>query len=75
MVVVQVTLIKDAARRTEGFSGRELAKLMASLQAAAYGTPDAKLTDSIFQMVLDLKLKQHSMRAEMKASRDEMLAC
>lgn len=37
----------EAARRTEGFSGRELAKLMASVQAAAYGTPNAKLSEEV----------------------------
>lgn len=71
---MQVKMIKEAAQRTAGFSGRELAKLMASLQAAAYGTPDAKLTDSIFQMVLELKIKQHSMRARLQASRDAVIA-
>lgn len=47
MLVVQGKLVMEAARRTEGFSGRELAKLMASVQAAAYGTASAKLSDEV----------------------------
>eukprot|EP00892_Ulva_mutabilis_P006304 jgi/Ulvmu1/4045/UM019_0022.1 len=72
--VDQVKLVKEAAQKTAGFSGRELAKLMASVQAAVYGTPDAKLTDSIFRMVLDMKLKQHTMRAKMEANREAVIA-
>ncbi|KAJ6398432.1 hypothetical protein OIU77_019265 [Salix suchowensis] len=33
-------VIREAAKKTEGFSGREIAKLMASVQAAVYGRPD-----------------------------------
>lgn len=46
-VGVQGKLVAEAARQTAGFSGRELAKLMASVQAAAYGTPNAKLTEEV----------------------------
>jgi ATPase family AAA domain-containing protein 3A/B len=69
---MQTQLIQRAAAATDGFSGRELAKLMASMQAAAYGTPDAKLTESLFDMVLDLKLKQHMMRKELAMQRSHM---
>ena len=72
-VCVQVRLVREAAEKTTGFSGRELAKLMASVQAAVYGTSEARLTDSMFRMVLDLKLKQHSMRIKMEASRQKAL--
>ena len=44
---VQGKLVAEAARQTEGFSGRELAKLTASVQAAAYGTPNAKLSEEV----------------------------
>ncbi|KAB5556859.1 hypothetical protein DKX38_007768 [Salix brachista] len=33
-------VIREAAKKTEGFSGREIAKLKASVQAAVYGRPD-----------------------------------
>jgi ATPase family AAA domain-containing protein 3A/B len=52
-----------AAEATEGFSGRELAKLMASVQAAAYGSHEAVLTQPMFQRVLDLKVEEHRQRA------------
>lgn len=60
--------LSKAARETTNFSGRELAKLMASCQAAAYGTADAVLTDSLFRNVLELKLKQHRMRQGLAAT-------
>lgn len=48
---VDDALLQDVARRTEGFSGRELAKLMASAQAAAYGSADGALTADMFKRV------------------------
>lgn len=48
---VDDALLQDVARRTEGFSGRELAKLMASAQAAAYGSVDGVLTAEMFTRV------------------------
>jgi ATPase family AAA domain-containing protein 3A/B len=66
--LLQVKVIGEAAKKTAGFSGRELAKLMASVQAAAYGTANAKLTEQIINMVVDLKLKQHQMRAQLAST-------
>lgn len=48
---VDDALLQEAARKTEGFSGRELAKLMASAQAAAYGSTDGVLTGDMFTRV------------------------
>lgn len=60
-VVVQAKLVAEAAQRTEGFSGRELAKLMASVQAAAYGTPNATLTEEVrHPLLLFSDLRLHS---------------
>lgn len=55
--------VEAAARKTEGFSGRELAKLVASAQAAAYGTPDATLRRELFSAVVDAKVEEHKARA------------
>jgi ATPase family AAA domain-containing protein 3A/B len=55
--------VDAAARKTEGFSGRELAKLVASAQAAAYGTPDATLRRELFNSVVDAKVEEHKARA------------
>lgn len=54
--------LKQAAKATEGFSGRELAKFMASVQAAVYGSHEAVLTDDIFKRVLNMKVKEHKKR-------------
>ena len=55
--------VEAAAAKTEGFSGRELAKLVASAQAAAYGTPDATLRRELFRAVVDAKVEEHKARA------------
>jgi hypothetical protein len=39
----------------QGFSGRELAKLIASVQAAVYGSHEAVLTPEMFLGVVDVK--------------------
>jgi ATPase family AAA domain-containing protein 3A/B len=52
----------EAAQATDGFSGRELAKFMASVQAAVYGSHEPVLTKDMFARVLQLKLKEHGQR-------------
>lgn len=46
---VNQQLLQSAAARMEGFSGREIAKLMASVQAAVYGSATTVLTPEIFK--------------------------
>lgn len=55
-------MLQDAARKTEGFSGRELAKLMASMQAAVYGSAKAVLTHQMWNQVVDMKVREHVQR-------------
>uniref|UniRef100_A0A0D9VJT8 AAA+ ATPase domain-containing protein n=1 Tax=Leersia perrieri TaxID=77586 RepID=A0A0D9VJT8_9ORYZ len=55
-------LIREAAAKTEGFSGREIAKLMASVQAAVYGSKDCVLTPDLFREVVDYKVAEHQQR-------------
>jgi len=55
-------MLRKAAKKTEGFSGRELAKFMASVQAAVYGSHETELTPAIFESVLKLKLAEHRQR-------------
>ena len=52
---VNDAMLDDAARQTEGFSAREMAKFMASVQAAVYGSAAGSLTPDIFRcaFVLD----------------------
>ncbi len=46
---VDQQLLQEAAAKMEGFSGREIAKFMASVQAAVYGSAAAVLTPEIFK--------------------------
>lgn len=54
----------EAAIRTAGFSGREIAKLMASVQGAVYGTKDLVLDAALFSEVIDYKVDEHQRRRE-----------
>lgn len=60
-------LIKEAAAKTEGFSGREIAKLMAGVQAAVYGSKDCELTADLFREVVDYKVAEHMQRKKLAA--------
>ncbi|KAL3837963.1 hypothetical protein ACJIZ3_022554 [Penstemon smallii] len=55
-------IIKEAAAKTEGFSGREIAKLMASVQAAVYGSENCVLDANLFREVVDYKVAEHQQR-------------
>ncbi|XP_072959622.1 uncharacterized protein [Typha angustifolia] len=69
IVVKDVTedLLREAARKTEGFSGREIAKLMASIQAAVYGHPDCTLDSQLFREIVDYKIAEHYQRIKLSA--------
>ncbi|KAG5241221.1 AAA-type ATPase family protein [Salix suchowensis] len=58
-------VIREAAKKTEGFSGREIAKLMASVQAAVYGRPDCVLDSQLFREVVDYKVVEHHQRLKL----------
>ncbi|KAF3432661.1 hypothetical protein FNV43_RR23763 [Rhamnella rubrinervis] len=57
--------LREAAAKTEGFSGREIAKLMASVQAAVYGSESCVLDPSLFREVVDYKVAEHQQRREL----------
>ncbi|XP_024642058.1 ATPase family AAA domain-containing protein 3 isoform X2 [Medicago truncatula] len=61
-------IIKEAAAKTDGFSGREIAKLMASVQAAVYGSDNCILDASLFREVVDYKVAEHQQRIKLAAS-------
>ncbi len=46
---MDASLLAAAAQRMEGFSGREIAKFMASVQAAVYGGHESVLTREMFE--------------------------
>lgn len=60
-------VIREAAKKTEGFSGREIAKLMASVQAAVYGRPDCVLDSELFMEIVDYKIAEHEQRLSLAA--------
>ncbi|GLJ19589.1 hypothetical protein SUGI_0354460 [Cryptomeria japonica] len=55
-------LIHEAANKTEGFSGREIAKMMAGVQAAVYGSKDCVLDSNLFREIVDYKVAEHQQR-------------
>ncbi|EPS59773.1 hypothetical protein M569_15031 [Genlisea aurea] len=61
-------VIREAAGRTEGFSGREIAKLMASVQAAVYGSENCVLDPVLFRQVVDYKVAEHQQRKKLAAA-------
>ncbi|XP_050221934.1 uncharacterized protein LOC126672075 [Mercurialis annua] len=63
-------ILKEAAAKTEGFSGREIAKLMAGVQAAVYGSENCVLDANLFREVVDYKVAEHQQRNKM-ASKSE----
>lgn len=57
-------MVASIAKKTEGFSGREISKLMISAQYAMLLEPSKCLTVEIFNGVLDTKLKEHEQKCE-----------
>ncbi|GFY86465.1 AAA-type ATPase family protein [Actinidia rufa] len=66
-------VIREAAQKIEGFSGREIAKLMAGVQAAVYGCPDCVLDSELFKEIVDYKVEEHQQRIKL-ASEGSQLA-
>jgi ATPase family AAA domain-containing protein 3A/B len=55
-----------AAELCEGFSAREIAKSMAAVQSAAYGTPNATLSRDLFRTVVEARKEEHLARVRME---------
>lgn len=62
-------ILKEAAAKMEGFSGREIAKLMASVQAAVYGSENCVLDPSLFREVVDYKVAEHQQRKKLASDK------
>ncbi|GFZ18683.1 AAA-type ATPase family protein [Actinidia rufa] len=58
-------VIREAAQMIEGFSGREIAKLMASVQAAVYGRLDCVLDSELFKAIVDYKVVEHQQQIKL----------
>ena len=63
-------VLRVAARKTEGFSGRELAKLLASVRGAVYGGKESVLTADVFREVVDYKVAEHHQRKNLSVAGD-----
>jgi ATPase family AAA domain-containing protein 3A/B len=58
--------ISGIAKEVTGFSGREIAKLMISVQGAAYGSPDGMLSKELLQRVVRWKVEEHHKKDSMR---------
>ena len=54
--------IDEVAGKLEGFSGREIAKLMISLQALAYAQTNATINAEILRLLVEAKLEEHKLK-------------
>ncbi|XP_021751890.1 ATPase family AAA domain-containing protein 3-like [Chenopodium quinoa] len=63
-------LLREAAAKTEGFSGREIAKLMAGVQAAVYGSENCILDPQLFREVVDYKVAEHQQRKKLAGTEE-----
>lgn len=66
--------LDGVARRTEGFSGREIAKLMISVQGAVYGRSATTLTADIMEETVAWKLAEHNHKADFGADAFDFVA-
>jgi AAA+ superfamily predicted ATPase len=55
-------IIEDIAAKTEGFSGREITKMVIAWHDAAFTLPDAVLTPEIMEKVLHKFNLQHKLK-------------
>ncbi|CAK9100531.1 ATPase family AAA domain-containing protein 3 [Durusdinium trenchii] len=68
-------LLEDTALRTEGFSGREISKLMTSVQAHVYGSEanSKTLTQSLYAAVLEHVVQEHNKLGDMARTKFSFL--
>jgi len=66
--VIDKEQLKSVVAATEGFSGREIHKLVIAWQAAAFGSDLAVLTPSMLQKVLDSHVVQRKLKENWNAN-------
>lgn len=54
--------IASIVKSTEGFSGREIAKLMISIQGLVYASEGGVLTATMVNQLVDIKIDEHRMK-------------
>lgn len=61
---------EEVAAKTEGFSGRELSKLMVSCQAGTFASETGKFTEQMFDHKLQLALDAHKKKMQWKSEHE-----
>lgn len=64
---------EDLAAKTDGFSGREISKLIVSCQASAYSSEDGKLTEKMIDAKLDSALASHDKKIKWRSEEEKNL--
>lgn len=62
MVDVTQEIIENIAHETEGFSGREIMKMVVAWHDAAFATPDAVLNPELMEKILNKFKQQHKLK-------------
>merc|ERR1712118_377432 len=62
--------LEEVARRTDGFSGRQLSKLVLAYQAAVFGGGTHKLTPGLAETVLNYKLSNFDEDPDVRRNRE-----
>jgi ATPase family AAA domain-containing protein 3A/B len=58
---------EELAAKTDGFSGREISKLIVSCQAGAYASEEGKLTEAMINEKLRLALLGHEKKMKWRS--------
>jgi ATPase family AAA domain-containing protein 3A/B len=61
---------EEIATKTEGFSGRELSKLLVACQASTYASDDGTFTEKMFETKLELALDAHKKKMQWKSEHE-----
>jgi ATPase family AAA domain-containing protein 3A/B len=62
---------EELAKKTEGFSGREISKLIVSCQAGAYSSEDGMLTEKMIDDKLALALVSHEKKMQWRSTEEK----
>lgn len=62
---------EELAAKTEGFSGREISKLIVSCQAGAYASEDGLLTENIIEQKLKFALEGHEKKMKWRSEQEK----
>jgi ATPase family AAA domain-containing protein 3A/B len=60
--------LDEVAVSLEGFSGREISKLMIAMQSVAYGSLNNHLSKSLFKDIVSMKIEEHKRKMDMVAT-------